>query len=297
MTSYIKKLSEKKLLTLPNKIKEGLIYEVIMGSMAYGVSKDNSDMDLYAIAIPPKKEVFPHLDGYIDDFGAKPKKFEVFQKHRIIDGKQNFDISIYSIIKYFNLVLDNNPNMIDSLFVPRSYITYSNQIGEILRANKELFLHKGCYKKFIGYAISQFRKIKNKTGAINEKRKETIERCGYDTKYAYHLVRLLLECEEILMHGTLTLDANIEILSSIRNGDWTLDRVEKWFIQKDLGLSSLYVNSKLREVPEFNKIKEILMSCLEVYYGSIDKAVVINNEQNLNLLEDLKKLTEKYENA
>ena len=297
MSSYIKKLSEKKLITLPNNIKEGLIYECIIGSMAYGVSKDNSDIDLYAVTIPPKKEVFPHLDGYIDGFGAKPKKFEVFQKHRVIDGKQNFDITIYSIIKYFNLILDNNPNMIDSLFVPMSCITYSNQIGEILRANKELFLHKGCYKKFIGYAFSQFRKIKNKTGAINEKRRKTIERCGYDTKYAYHLIRLLLECEEILMHGTLTLDANIEILSSIRNWDWTLERVEEWFVQKELGLGNLYINSKLREVPEFDKIKEILMSCLEVYYGSINKAVVINSKQNSNLLNDLKKLMEKYKNA
>jgi len=295
MTSYIKKLAEKNLLILSNNIKEGLIYEVIMGSMAYGVSKDNSDMDIYAVAIPPKKEVFPHLDGYIYNFHTKVKQFEVFQKHHIKDEKQTFDISIYSIIKYFNLIVENNPNMIDSLFVPRNCITYSNEIGEIIRENKELFLHKGCWKKFRGYAFSQYNKIKNRTSHQNEKRNKSIQKLGYDTKFAYHLVRLLLECEEILMYGTLTLNSNVKILSSIRKGDWSLERLEKWFEQKELDLTGLYVKSSLREKPNIEKIKKVLLNCLESYYGNIDNAI-INNNGSQDLLRELKNLVNKYDN-
>lgn len=51
-------------------------YETIMGSVAYGVSSDTSDMDVYGFAIPPKDDVFPHLRGEILCFGKQHKRFE-----------------------------------------------------------------------------------------------------------------------------------------------------------------------------------------------------------------------------
>lgn len=58
-------------------------YEVIMGSEAYAVSSGGSDLDIYAVCIPPKTMVFPHLDGEIQGFGRQKKRFEVFQEHHI----------------------------------------------------------------------------------------------------------------------------------------------------------------------------------------------------------------------
>ena len=87
---------------LPNSIH----YEVIMGSTAYGVSEDYSDMDVYGFCIPPKEDIFPHLKGEIQGFGKPHNKFEQYQEHHIIDKNKNreYDITIYSIIKYFNLI-------------------------------------------------------------------------------------------------------------------------------------------------------------------------------------------------
>ncbi|MGC5341009.1 DNA polymerase beta superfamily protein, partial [Escherichia coli] len=65
------------------------------------------------------------------------------------DGRE-YDCCIYSIIKFFQLVMENNPNMIDSLFVPQNCIVYSTPIGQMVREARHLFLHKGSWHKFKG---------------------------------------------------------------------------------------------------------------------------------------------------
>ena len=44
----------------PPFLKNSVCYEVVMGSVAYGVSNDSSDMDIYAFCIPPKDILFPY---------------------------------------------------------------------------------------------------------------------------------------------------------------------------------------------------------------------------------------------
>ena len=49
MSSHIQSLQQKKLLpSPPDFLSSAVQYEVIMGSVAYGVSNDSSDMDIYA---------------------------------------------------------------------------------------------------------------------------------------------------------------------------------------------------------------------------------------------------------
>ena len=113
---------------------------------------------------PEKNMVFPQLVGHIEGFGKQKKRFEQYQQHHIKskDDNKEYDITIYSIVKYFQLCMDNNPNMVDSLFVPRRCVLYTTAIGEHVRENRKLFLHKGCFHKFKGYAYSQINKLKNK---------------------------------------------------------------------------------------------------------------------------------------
>ena len=69
MPSTFKTLYQKGLLSgAPKFLESATHYEVIMGSMAYGVSSDSSDMDVYGFAIPAKDDVFPHLRGEIPGF-------------------------------------------------------------------------------------------------------------------------------------------------------------------------------------------------------------------------------------
>jgi predicted nucleotidyltransferase len=172
MTSVVKTLHEKELISPPKFLKHNVQFECVMGSMAYGVASDSSDLDIYGFAIPPKHFIFPHINGHIEGFGKKPQGFDQWQQHHIHDpsargGKgQDYDFSIYGIVKYFNLCMENNPNMVDAMFVPQNSILHITQVGQMVRENRKLFLHKGCWHKFKGYAYSQIHKMKSKVSEV-----------------------------------------------------------------------------------------------------------------------------------
>lgn len=150
----------------PKWLPDNAVMMMIMGSQAYGVSTDSSDQDIYGIVIPPKELVFPHLAGEIPGFGKQIQRFENYQQHHIKDPSNqdvSYDLNIYSIVKYFQLCMENNPNMIDSLFVPRNCIIHSTAIGEMIRENRHIFLHKGSWPKFKGYAYAAINKLRGKT--------------------------------------------------------------------------------------------------------------------------------------
>lgn len=164
----LKELVKKNLIKkqVPGFLVDNTHYLALMGSVAYGCSEDYSDMDIYGWCIPPKEYVFPHTAGYIAGFGKQPPNFENWQEHHIQDDqkKREYDISIYGIIKYFQLITENNPNMIDSLFVPINCVLHASESAQMLRENRHLFLHKGCWHKFKGYAFSQLNKCKTIDG-------------------------------------------------------------------------------------------------------------------------------------
>jgi predicted nucleotidyltransferase len=273
MNSVTKTLCEKSLITPPDFLKDSISYEVIMGSVAYGVSTDESDTDIYGFCIPPKEMIFPHLSGQINGFGRQKKNFGQFQAEHVKDEDIEYDIAIYNIVKYFNLCMENNPNMIDSLFVDNDQILYIDKIGQMVRDRRHIFLHKGCWQKFRGYACSQLGKLKNgpnKTG----NRKELIQKFGYDVKAAYHAVRLLEECRQILTEGDLHLKRSKSLLKSIRNGEATLSEIEKYFFLKETYLEEAYKEYRLQNFPNEAKIKELLVSCLEEKFGNLS---LINN--------------------
>lgn len=162
MTSIIAKLHTKGLIKPPMFVVGGSQYEVLMGSSAYGVSGDHSDSDVYAFCIPSKDLVFPHLTGEIHGFGTQHQRFGQFQQHHVDSDGTQYDLVSFNIIKYFQLCLDNNPNMIDSLFVPQRCIVFTTQIGQMVREARKKFLHRGAWHKFKGYAYSQMASIRRR---------------------------------------------------------------------------------------------------------------------------------------
>jgi len=292
----LQKLEKAKLIHPPKFLVPNIQYLTVMGSEAYGVASNTSDLDIYGFCVPPKEMVFPHLAGEIPGFGRQIQRFEVWQEHHVKnpDGKDvEYDFSVYSIIRYFSLCMDNNPNMIDSLFTPRRCVLHSTQIGEYIRENRKKFLHKGAWHKFKGYAYSQMAKIKNRVNAANEKRAADIARVGYDSKYAMHLIRLLCECEQIMVEHDLDLERNREQLKSIRRGEWTLEQIETYFSEKERALETVYSNSTLPHSPDEAAIKAILLDCLEIHYGNLS-TVVTRNPDIENILDDLRNILVRY---
>lgn len=280
---------------IPKWMINSVHYLTIMGSEAYGVSSGDSDVDLYGFCAPPRHITFPHEAGEIAGFGTQIQRFNVWQQHHIKDpsSQKEYDFAIFGIVNYFQLLMNMNPNITDSIFSPRRCVIHSTQMGEHVKENRKLFLHKGAYAKFKGYSYSQFSKLKNKSNSSNEKRAADIEAYGYDSKFLYHIVRLLDSCEQILVEHDLDIERNREQLKSVRRGEWGFDRIESWFQEKEKALEIVYANSTLRHGPDEPAIKNLLLECLEMTYGSIDKAY--KQDQNVSkMLNELETLIQKY---
>lgn len=345
----LKDLHKKELLHTPPKwVLDQTQYLVIMGSEAYGVSSNNSDIDLYGWCIPNKDVIFPHLAGEIQGFGTQQKRFDQWSQHHIKDksARKEYDISVYNIVKYFQLVMQNNPNMIDSLFVPQRCILHSTAIANHVRENRKLFLHKGSWHTFKGYAYSQVHKMKAKVidqyiafcnmwgmnydvtldggmqhleSQIKEKpeanvtefkklhkqahqngklsnRVDLIAEHGYDSKFAYHTVRLLNEIEQILIEHDLDLERNRKQLKAVRNGDWSAQQIIDYFNEKEKTLEQLYIDSTLPHSPDEGKIKNLLLECLEMHFGNLNTVMAKKVNASPLILEELQKIIERYGN-
>jgi uncharacterized protein len=288
-------LTKRGLIHPPRWLPDNTMYLTITGSQAYGVNQDDSDQDIYGVCMPPKEIMFPHLSGEIPGFGRQIQRFEVWSEHHVKrpDNHVTYDFAVFGIVKFFQLCMENNPNMLDTLATPRTCVIHSTPIAELIRENRKLFFHKGAYTKFRGYSYSQMSKIRNKVNSSNPKRASDIEKHGMDLKFAYHVVRLALECEQILTTHDLDLQRDREILKSIRRGEWTFDTLEQWFTDKERTLEELYVQSDLRAQPDEPSIKRLLMSCIEHHYGSLSQAVSLQPDMH-TLLTDIQLLVDKY---
>lgn len=286
----LEKLSSKKLIHPPPWLLPNTHYLVYMGSTAYGTNSPESDYDVYGWTIPPKEDVFPHLRGEINGFGNQIKRFDVWQEQHIQYTNKEYDFQVYSIVRYFHLVMQNNPNMLDSLFVPADCLIKCTRLAQMVRDRRKIFLSKKAYHTTKGYAYSQLSKMSGRD--VTGKRKEMVERWGFDLKFAAHTIRLLYECEMVLAEGDLDLRRNNEHLKAIRRGEISEDEIRKWTSSKEKYLEKLYETSTLQYSPPQDEIKALLLECLEEHYGSLDKCIENPNKYK-ELIQQIKSLIEK----
>ena len=247
-------------------------YITLMGSRAYGTYSELSDYDFYGFIVPPVEVVFPHLIGHINGFGRKHTPFEQYQiQHAQHPEFGEVDVTIYNIVKYFQLVMDGNPNMVDSLFTLNESVVRCDVVGEMVRENRRTFLSELMYHRHKGMAWSHASRLKS--GSAKEGRKPNVEKYGYDVKDAYHSIRILLQIKEILLTGDLDLQGNAEYLKTIRNGCYSLEYVLAEFDEYIRQIDEI-VETGLSVVPyspDEIAITELLLDCLEESYGSLSK--------------------------
>ncbi len=276
MSSIVQALARRGVITPPRFVVSNLQFESLMGSHAYGVATDVSDMDIYGWCIPPKEILFPHLAGVIPGFGDQGQRFEQYQQPHVEADGRDYDLTIYNIVKYFKLCADCNPNMIDSLFVPENCVKHATLVGQKVRENRRLFLSKRVWPRFKGYAYEQVKKLSNKQPV--GKRLAVVQEHGYDVKFAYHVVRLLSEAEMILNEGDLDLQRNNDELKAIRRGEWAEARVHAHFDTKVAALEEAYGRCHLPDRPDEVALKRLLLECLEDHYGNLDACVTQPDE-------------------
>jgi hypothetical protein len=156
------------------------------------------------------------------------------------DGTVKSETTSYELKKFLRLCQGFNPNVIPLLWLEKPFYEIIEPAGQLLLDNRHLFTSKQAIHSFCGHAYSQLKKMGEptaSTGRMGAKRKELRDKFGYDTKYAYHTVRLARMLNEFLASGSLkvwrggTKDGCMagpwdgEQLLDIRNGKWTYDQV------------------------------------------------------------------------
>lgn len=123
----------------------------------------------------------------------------------------------------------------------------------------------------------------------SSKRYESVLKHGYDVKFGYHIVRLMNECQQFLEEGDVDLERSREQLKSIRRGEWKVEQIEEYFQDRLKPMEELYAKSSLpREAPK-DKIKELLLTCLEQHFGSL-AAIVVTEDKSTKALRRIEEI-------
>lgn len=141
---FAKKNNMKKL-DISDLNKENLIlYKYIRGSVAYNLNTEDSDVDMGGVYMSPIENVL--------DLG--------FDYQEQVSDEKN-DVVFYEIKRYLHLLIKSNPNMLESLFIPKEFI-----IGEVhpimqkIIDNREHFVSKSCIHSLVQYSKSQIEKAR-----------------------------------------------------------------------------------------------------------------------------------------
>lgn len=232
-----------------------------VGSGAHGIALEgHDDRDEMGICVEPPEYV------------VGLKKFEQYehrtQPRNARSGPGDLDLTIYSLRKWMRLAIGGNPTIILPLFVHEDDIISIDADGEYLRNNPDLVISKKAGDKFKGYLHSQREKmLQNKSGT---NRPELIEKFGYDTKFAAHMIRLGIQGIELLSTGRITLpvpEPYRSLLIDIRLGKSSQEELLSMAIELEKEIDNLNSNSSLPIEPDINRINSWLFNVYQKHWS------------------------------
>lgn len=128
--------------TDPPWLYHRIIFASIHGSYAYGLNTESSDVDITGICIPLSRYYHGFLDTFDQAQFSKP------------DGQ------IYGLLKFFKLATDNNPNVMELLYLDPQFWVKTSPMHIQLVNSRHLFLSAKCRYTYSGFAHAQLNRIK-----------------------------------------------------------------------------------------------------------------------------------------
>lgn len=242
---------------------ENTVLEAYRGSITHNMYIPNTDpnsvddIDLISVYMAPKE--------YYVGLGIGKRYTKSIDK---FVGK--YDVVSYEFRKFISLLLKSNPNVIGLLWLRDNHYIKTLDCFRKLIDNRDLFVSKDMYHTFTGYAYGQLKKMSHHSteGYMGKKRKELVDKYGYDCKNAAHCIRLLRMCMETLTTGEVHVSRkDAPQLLEIKRGGWTLEQVKK---EADVLFklnAEAYVRSSLPNHPDCDKIEKIVMEIMTDYLG------------------------------
>jgi predicted nucleotidyltransferase len=229
------------------------------GSIAHGMYTPDSidDKDVMSICVPPIEYYYG-----LREYGSKGTQ-------EIKRGE--WDIVIYEAKKFFALLAQGNPNVLSMLWMDKKNYLKTTPAGELLIQNRDIFTGRHVYRSFTGYAHGQLYRMTHGAfnGYMGEKRKALVDKFGYDTKNAAHLIRLLRMGTEFLKDGVMYVEReDSSQLLEIKRGEWPLERVKSESDKLFAMAQEAYIHSTLKAGP---RIDEVSGLCIRVISEAIGR--------------------------
>lgn len=208
-----------------------VIFRCIVGSRAYGLEHDDSDVDQRGIYLPPA-ELHWALYGV-------PEQLEN-------DATQEV---YWELEKFLKLALKANPGILECLYSP--LVEQATPLAHELLSIREAFLSKLVYQTYNGYVLSQFKKIEQDVRTRGEVR----------WKHPMHLIRLLLSGIAILRDGhvPVRVEEHREALLAIRRGEMPWDEVDAWRLALHHQFDDAFTRTSLPDRPDFERANAFLL--------------------------------------
>lgn len=239
----------------PTTILRGLV-----GSSVHGlVLSGTDDRDEMGVCVEPRR--------YVVGFG----KFEQWVYRSAAERERNagarsragdLDLTIFSLRKWARLALQGNPTVLLLLYLPDDALVLRTNVGEQLQKLAPAFASRRAGRRFLGYLEAQRQRLVGERGQRNINRLELVERFGYDTKYAMHMLRLGYQGVEFLESGRLSLPMREPVrshLMEVRKGRSNLADVLAECTQLEMRLTALLDSSPLSVEPDLNTVESFVM--------------------------------------
>lgn len=180
--------------------------------------------------------------------------------------KDEWDIVVYEALKFINLLKQGNPNVLMMLWLETNHYISVSAAGQLLKAHRSYFVGKHVYRSFTGYAHSQLHRMTHNAfqGHMGAKRRELVNKFGFDTKNAAHLVRLLRMGIEFLNDGCLYVQReDASQLLEIKRGEWSLEKITEEANRLFSIAEQSYLSSKLPNEPDIDNIDKLAVDVIE----------------------------------
>jgi len=210
---------------------EHVIYRCVLGSHAYGLAHELSDVDRRGIYLPPA-ELHWSLYGV-------PEQLE----------DRETDEVYWELRKFVTLALKSNPNILECLYTP--IVEHTSPVADELLAMRERFLSKLVYQTYNGYVLSQFKRLEQDLRTQGE----------IKWKHAMHLIRLLLAGVTALREGyvPVRVDEHRDRLLSIKRGELAWAEVNEWRLALHKEFEYALETTSLPDRPDYERANVFLV--------------------------------------
>lgn len=198
------------------------------------------------------KHLFPHK-------GLKQKflGYAFSQKHKMVIKKDNY-FDLINSISYLNKI-DKNKFLIEVVNLSNCphFITVRKSKNNVkfISVGDLNFAPSLPVKKVLKSLSERIEKVGNRKGLLNK--------YGFDTKFASHLIRLMLEGIELLTTGQLKFPLkDRQLLIDIRNGKLDIEQVLKLSEDLENNIEDLTIHSELPSKPRTKEIEKFTIGVL-----------------------------------